>query len=170
MVGTDPRENECSSEPEDFMAQNISSPSDVPLLPLHQLLTSSDKLAIQTGSASYPANLSEDDHDQYKVTIEMLHDPSDKLDPVNVNILTRPKTSEIVAALSTYCISSILMTVTNKYVLSNLHFQMNFLLLAIQVSVFYEKYRAYCLIECRLRVLACYFQGCRSFKLSSISL
>lgn len=34
-----------------------------------------------------------------------------------------------------YCASSILMTVTNKYVLSGLGFNLNFFLLAVQVSV-----------------------------------
>lgn len=34
-----------------------------------------------------------------------------------------------------YCFSSILMTVTNKYVLGGLNFNLNFLLLAIQVAL-----------------------------------
>jgi len=34
-----------------------------------------------------------------------------------------------------YCASSIMMTVTNKYVLSGLDYNLNFLLLAVQVSI-----------------------------------
>lgn len=41
---------------------------------------------------------------------------------------------ESVMALSVYCLSSILMTLLNKAVLSSSNFTMNFLLLAIQVS------------------------------------
>jgi GDP-mannose transporter len=36
-----------------------------------------------------------------------------------------------------YCTASILMTVTNKYVVSGYDFNMNFLLLAIQVSFYF---------------------------------
>lgn len=38
-------------------------------------------------------------------------------------------------ALLCYCASSILMTVTNKYVLSGMHFNLNFLLLCVQSAV-----------------------------------
>jgi GDP-mannose transporter len=38
--------------------------------------------------------------------------------------------------IASYCFASILMTVTNKYVLSGYDFNMNFLLLTIQVSLF----------------------------------
>lgn len=37
--------------------------------------------------------------------------------------------------IASYCFASILMTVTNKYVLSGYEFNMNFLLLTIQVSI-----------------------------------
>lgn len=37
--------------------------------------------------------------------------------------------------IASYCFASILMTVTNKYVLSGYDFNMNFLLLTIQVSM-----------------------------------
>ena len=39
-------------------------------------------------------------------------------------------------AIISYCVSSILMTLTNKYVLSGYDFNMNFMLLAIQVRPF----------------------------------
>lgn len=39
-----------------------------------------------------------------------------------------------VLPIASYCLASILMTVTNKYVLSGYDFNMNFLLLTIQVS------------------------------------
>lgn len=39
-----------------------------------------------------------------------------------------------VLPIASYCCASILMTVTNKYVLSGYDFNMNFLLLTIQVS------------------------------------
>ena len=42
------------------------------------------------------------------------------------------KNNSAVAALSCYCLSSIAMTVTNKMILSHYHFELNFLLLAIQ--------------------------------------
>ena len=41
-------------------------------------------------------------------------------------------TENPVAAILAYCGSSILMTVTNKYVLSGVHFNLNFFLLAVQ--------------------------------------
>lgn len=37
-------------------------------------------------------------------------------------------------AIMSYCVASILMTLTNKYVLSGYDFNLNFMLLAIQVS------------------------------------
>lgn len=42
-------------------------------------------------------------------------------------------TENPVAAILAYCGSSILMTVTNKYVLSGVDFNLNFFLLAVQV-------------------------------------
>lgn len=62
----------------------------------------------------------------------------------------RPSTLEVAAALTTYCLSSILMTVTNKHVLSNLHFEQNFLLLAIQVRLKHDDtvFHASCLLPC----------------------
>jgi GDP-mannose transporter len=41
-----------------------------------------------------------------------------------------------VLPIASYCCASILMTVTNKYVLSGYDFNMNFLLLTIQVCYF----------------------------------
>lgn len=40
-----------------------------------------------------------------------------------------------VAAILSYCAASILMTLTNKYVLSGLDFNLNFLLLCVQVCI-----------------------------------
>jgi len=37
-------------------------------------------------------------------------------------------------AIASYCVASILMTLTNKFVLSGIDFNLNFMLLAIQVS------------------------------------
>jgi GDP-mannose transporter len=45
-----------------------------------------------------------------------------------------PKNQGLIAILS-YCASSILMTTTNKYVLSGLDYNLNFLLLAVQVHI-----------------------------------
>lgn len=53
--------------------------------------------------------------------------PSSKSAPVQ-NIANHPS-----LPILAYCFSSILMTVTNKYVLSGLDFNLNFLLLAVQV-------------------------------------
>jgi len=50
------------------------------------------------------------------------------LDPANQGILS----------VLCYCASSILMTTTNKYVLSGLDYNLNFLLLAIQVCISYS--------------------------------
>lgn len=44
-------------------------------------------------------------------------------------------TSNPAIAIMAYCGSSILMTTTNKYVVSGTHFNLNFFLLAIQVSL-----------------------------------
>lgn len=44
-------------------------------------------------------------------------------------------TNNSIFPVLSYCASSILMTVTNKYVLSGLGFNLNFFLLAVQVSV-----------------------------------
>ena len=40
-----------------------------------------------------------------------------------------------IAAILSYCVASILMTLTNKYVLSGYDFNLNFMLLAIQVKL-----------------------------------
>lgn len=40
--------------------------------------------------------------------------------------------------IASYCFASIIMTVTNKYVLSGYDFNMNFLLLTIQVSLMFN--------------------------------
>jgi GDP-mannose transporter len=48
--------------------------------------------------------------------------------PPHVPIVSSP-----VLAILSYCGSSILMTVTNKYVLSGVDFNLNFFLLAVQV-------------------------------------
>ena len=49
--------------------------------------------------------------------------------PLGKNALDQP-----IVPILAYCGSSILMTVTNKYVLSGLNFNLNFFLLCIQVS------------------------------------
>lgn len=45
------------------------------------------------------------------------------------------------ASVFAYCMSSILMTVTNKYVLSGTDYNLNFLLLAVQVSSSLDRFR-----------------------------
>jgi hypothetical protein len=45
-----------------------------------------------------------------------------------------PVTDNAMVAILSYCASSILMTVTNKYVLSGFDFNLNFFLLCVQVS------------------------------------
>lgn len=45
-----------------------------------------------------------------------------------------PKPYEVPLALLCYCVSSISMTLMNKYVLSSHKFKMNFLLLTLQVN------------------------------------
>ena len=101
----------------------LSSPSDVPLQPL--LLSSKvpSKLDLHTTDC------------KEEVVIDLLfQEASQKDTEITFNSSHLSRTSEVIVALLTYCVSSILMTVTNKYVLSSLHFHMNFLLLAIQVS------------------------------------
>lgn len=44
-------------------------------------------------------------------------------------------TARAILPIASYCFASILMTVTNKYVLSGYEFNMNFLLLTIQVMI-----------------------------------
>ena len=67
-----------------------------------------------------------------------------------------PQASQLnspVVAILAYCGSSILMTTTNKYVLSGLDFNLNFFLLAVQVSSTTEYPMRTCLIrraECRV--------------------
>lgn len=53
--------------------------------------------------------------------------------PAVAPVLPSSSASPTMAILS-YCGASILMTLTNKYVLSGLDFNMNFLLLCVQVS------------------------------------
>jgi hypothetical protein len=101
------------------------SPNEIPLLPVHrnEIHNKNDARRDLFDLSKCSSRLTSEE-----IAIEM--------SPENLTqkCVTRPKTTEIFAALLTYCISSILMTVTNKYVLSTLHFPMNFLLLAIQVS------------------------------------
>ena len=101
----------------------LSSPSEVPLQPLLISSRVPSKLDLQT------TDCKED------VVIDLLFQQAGQKDTeITFNYTHLNRTSEVIVALLTYCVSSILMTVTNKYVLSNLHFHMNFLLLAIQVS------------------------------------
>jgi GDP-mannose transporter len=51
-------------------------------------------------------------------------------------------TENPIAAILAYCGSSILMTVTNKYVLSGVDFNLNFFLLCVQVCVYRSSYTA----------------------------
>ncbi|KAI9275512.1 hypothetical protein BDA99DRAFT_495658 [Phascolomyces articulosus] len=57
-----------------------------------------------------------------------------------ISLSPRLKTALPIGA---YCIASILMTVTNKYVVSGYGFNMNFLLLTVQVSYYYNHLRVY---------------------------
>lgn len=52
------------------------------------------------------------------------------------NIVTLSPTVKAALPIACYCFASILMTVTNKYVVSGYGFNMNFLLLTVQVSFF----------------------------------
>lgn len=74
------------------------------------------------------ASLHKDSTDDIQIEMKNGLDSQPTLSPTGPS-----STIDVLMALSTYCVSSILMTVTNKYVLSNLNFRMNFLLLAIQV-------------------------------------
>jgi GDP-mannose transporter len=68
----------------------------------------------------------------------------------------------LVSILS-YCASSILMTTTNKYVLSGLDYNLNFLLLAVQVSgiaVMLCDFRADSVVQSIICVIA--IQSCKS--------
>jgi hypothetical protein len=105
-------------------ASSPSSPNnDVPLLSVTFLETSSPDKSISKVSL-IPQLANQEDRGLSEVIV---FEEGDK------SLAYRSKTLEILAALFTYCISSIIMTVTNKFVLSNLNFHMNFLLLAIQV-------------------------------------
>lgn len=69
--------------------------------------------------------------DDYSIELDRPHSPP------TAKSHTQSPPSGITGALPilSYCGSSILMTVANKYVLSGLNFNMNFLLLAVQVSL-----------------------------------
>lgn len=60
----------------------------------------------------------------------------DAFEPVSTANMAKPSSAPVnssVFPILAYCGSSILMTVTNKYVLSGLNFNLNFFLIMIQV-------------------------------------
>jgi GDP-mannose transporter len=70
---------------------------------------------------------------EYKVVIDQEpKEPSQTV--VAPSIVTLSPTMRAALPIASYCCASILMTVTNKYVLSGYDFNMNFLLLTIQVK------------------------------------
>jgi GDP-mannose transporter len=79
----------------------------------------------------------------YKVFIED-KDPNDSVpsqpnsNVIAPSIITLSPGARAALPIISYCTASILMTVTNKYVVSGYDFNMNFLLLAIQVSLSIE--------------------------------
>lgn len=75
------------------------------------------------------------DSDDHKPTDERFESPSLLRKTASMPPSTQSSLSGHPALpILSYCGSSILMTVTNKYVLSGLDFNLNFLLLCIQVS------------------------------------
>lgn len=63
--------------------------------------------------------------------------------------------SEAAMALTTYCLASILMTITNKYVLGQHKFHLNLFLLAVQVSKKQAYYVLFQSFVCVLFLFAC---------------
>lgn len=61
------------------------------------------------------------------------HDRSTAQPPSSAPFITSANQGP--ASILSYCMSSILMTTTNKYVLSGLDYNLNFLLLAVQVRL-----------------------------------
>ena len=60
--------------------------------------------------------------------------PSSPRPPLQSSSSVASVTNQPIVPILAYCGSSILMTVTNKYVLSGRNFNLNFFLLAVQVS------------------------------------
>jgi GDP-mannose transporter len=56
--------------------------------------------------------------------------------PRSTSAPAAPVAAGPLAAILSYCVSSLLMTLANKYVLSGIDFNLNFMLLAIQVRNF----------------------------------
>ena len=65
---------------------------------------------------------------EFRAPSPLSRTPSAHRNGANTSITENP-----VAAILAYCGSSILMTVTNKYVLSGVDFNLNFFLLCVQV-------------------------------------
>ncbi|KAI4126088.1 MAG: hypothetical protein LQ338_003924 [Usnochroma carphineum] len=78
-----------------------------------------------------------DDKKRDDYAIEMTDSPREKQQPMNSPRppIPVPSTNNPIFPILSYCGSSILMTVTNKYVLSGFGFNLNFLLLAVQSIV-----------------------------------
>jgi GDP-mannose transporter len=77
--------------------------------------------------------------DDYKIDIPERSDAFSRApSPVMRGSQQRPTsvTENAMIAILSYCGSSILMTVTNKYVLSGVDFNLNFFLLCVQVGAF----------------------------------
>lgn len=77
----------------------------------------------------------ENNKKEYKVVIdqeeEEINKQSTLVAPSGVHL---SPAARAILPIASYCFASILMTVTNKYVLSGYEFNMNFLLLTIQVT------------------------------------
>lgn len=79
--------------------------------------------------------------DDYKIDMpagKEFRAPSPALRPPQRNV---PVTENPMIAVVAYCGSSILMTTTNKYVLSGVDFNLNFFLLAVQVRLRFHALR-----------------------------
>lgn len=70
----------------------------------------------------------------YKVVVPDQHEGGGRPSIVAPSVVTLSPAMRAALPIASYCFASILMTVTNKYVVSGYGFNMNFLLLTVQVS------------------------------------